>query len=59
MTSESAEAYKLAFEKIFSLCQAKHPDFVVHETIKGIVIDWSAAEMKGLKLAIGEEHTNK
>ena len=45
MTSESAEAYKLAFEKIFSLCTSGHPDFVVHETIKGIVIDWSAAEM--------------
>lgn len=59
MTSESAEAYKLAFEKIFSLCKSRHHDFAVHETIKGIVIDWSAAEMKGLKLAIGDEHANK
>ena len=59
MTSESAEAYKIAFEKIFSLCQARHPNFAVHVTVKGIVIDWSAAEMKGLKLAIGDEHANK
>ena len=40
------------------MCRARHPDFVVHENIKGIVIDWSSAEMKGLKLAIGEEHAN-
>ena len=26
---------------------------------KGIVINWSAAEMKGLKLAIGDEHAKK
>ena len=59
MTSESAEAYKLAFEKTFSLCRARHHNFVVHETTKGIVIGWSAAEMKGLKLAIGDEHANR
>ena len=59
MTSECAEAYKFAFEKIFSLCRNRHPKFVVHETIKGIVIDWSAAEMKGLKLAIGDDQANK
>ena len=59
MTSESAEAYQLVFDKIFSLCRARHPNFVVHETIKGIVIKWSAAEMKGLKLAIGDERANK
>lgn len=59
MTSESAEAYKLAFEKIFSLCKSRHHDFAVHETIKGVVIDWSTTEMKGLKLAIGDEHANK
>ena len=54
LTSETAEAYKIAFQKVFSICRSKHPNFSPSDDIKGIVIDWSKAEMKGLKLVMGE-----
>ena len=39
--------------EIFNQCQEDNTDFKVSE-IKGIVLDWSDTERKGLKLAIGE-----
>ena len=42
LSSETADAYKIAFEKIFNICKARHPNFLPDD-ISGIVIDWSKA----------------
>ena len=55
LSCETAEAYKIAFQNVFRTCKCNRHDFSPSEQIKGIVIDWSQAEMKGLKLALGEE----
>jgi len=46
--------YKLAFQKVFTICKVRHPNINPDDT-KGIVIDWFKAEMKGLKLVVGEK----
>ena len=39
---------------MFTICKVRHPNFNPDDT-EGIVIDWFKAEMKGLKLVIGEK----
>ena len=54
LSCETSDAYRIAFQKVINICRARHPDFSPTDDIKGIVIDWSRAEMNGLKLAVGE-----
>ena len=51
---QDANAYALAYSKTFSKCQSDIKDFKLGESLLGIVIDWSDAEIKGLKKAVGE-----
>ena len=46
--------YKLAFQKMFDTCKERFPNFDAGETLKAIILDWSDAQVNGLKEAIGE-----
>jgi len=52
---ESAEFYKVAFSIMFRVCSDKYPSFEVGKSLKGIIMDWSDAESKGLREAVGDE----
>lgn len=54
LNTQSNLGYKLAFEKMFAYCKNIFPNFDVNETLKAIVLDWSDAQVSGLKAAIGE-----
>ena len=54
MDKQDAEAYALAYSKTFARCKAEIKDFELGKSLLGIVIDWSDAEIKGVKKAVGE-----
>ena len=43
----------LAFKKVFDHCKEKHPDFKLGDFLLAVIVDWSDAEINGLKTAIG------
>ena len=53
--SKHEKASALAFKKTFEKASKDCPKFSLGGTLMGIVIDWSDAEVKGLKAAIGDE----
>lgn len=55
MSKLDAEAYASAFQAIFRCVKKLHPHFGVGKTLKGIVTDWSDAQLRGLHSAIGKE----
>ena len=55
MDCQGADAYALAFRKTFEKCKLLHPDFEPGRTLKGIVLDWSDAEICGLRKAVGKD----
>ena len=55
---ENVQFYAEAFKQIFEQCKEDHKDFKV-ENLKGIVMDWSDTERKGLELAIGKTTAEK
>lgn len=59
LTSQSALAYKLAYDKTFSKCKSDHPEFSPGVTLLGVVTDWSDAEIQGLGGAVGTEIAKK
>ena len=59
MDKLDAQAYKAAFDSIFTQVKKNHPKFGVGKTLKGIIADWSDTQMNGLRSAIGEESANK
>ena len=56
---EDANFYSVAFKAVFDQCKEDHKEFGVGKTLKGIILDWSDTERKGLQLAIGEELCDK
>ena len=54
---ESSEFYRLAFNLMFDTCHKEHSNFQVDESLKGIIVDWSDTEGKGLHEMIGEDTT--
>ena len=52
---EGAKGYGLAYKKIFENYSAEYSEFEVGKSLKGVVIDWSDAEVAGLRGAIGED----
>ena len=44
---------------MFDQCKEDHKEFGVGKSLKGIILDWSNAERKGLQLAIGQELCDK
>ena len=51
LDKQTAEAYALAFRKIFDHCSQSNKIFEVGKNLLGVVIDWSDAEAAGLNLA--------
>ena len=59
MDKQDAIAHALAFKKTFAACKGKYPNFKVGETLLGIVVDWSDAEISGLGQAVGKDLATK
>ena len=51
---EDANFYKRAFELMFQYCRKDHPKFTVVHTLRGIIVDWSDTEAKGLREVVGD-----
>ena len=56
---EDSGFYKKAFELMFHTCQSYHSNFKVGESLKGIIIDWSDTEAKGLHELLGDNVADK
>jgi len=56
---ESAEFYKVAFSTMFRTCSDKYPSFEVGKSLKDVIMDWSNAELKGLREAVRDEIVSK
>ena len=56
---EDSGFYKKAFELVFHTCQSYHSNFKVGESLKGIIIDWSDTEAKGLRELLGDNVADK
>lgn len=54
-----AAAYTTCFNALFQKVKELHPDFVVGESLLGILADWSDTQIKGLEGAIGKETVTK
>ena len=52
---EDTNFYKKAFELMFHYCRKDHPKFNVGDTLKGIIVDWSDTETKGLREVVGDK----
>ena len=52
---EDTNFYKKAFELVFHYCRKDHPKFKVGDTLKGIIVDWSDTETKGLREVVGDK----
>lgn len=59
LDKQDANAYALAYSKTFAKCKSQFENFVVGESLLGIVIDWSDAEIKGLEHAVGKDLASK
>lgn len=57
MSSLTAEAYKLAFGKVFSITTNLYPEFNHGAEVKGWILDFSSAQHQGLAKIIGEKAT--
>ena len=55
LNNQSQQGYKLAFKKMFDACREKHSEFELGDSLKAIILDWSDAEINGLKEAIGDD----
>ena len=40
---------------MFRMCHDRYLNFKVGETLKGVIMDWSDAEARGLREAVGDE----
>jgi hypothetical protein len=55
LDNQSEQGYKLAFKKVFDHCKEKYSDFKLGESLLAVIVDWSDAEINGLKAAIGDK----
>ena len=53
LNRQTAEAYALAFKKVFTRCFSSYPRFKPGSTPLGVLTDWDDAEINGLKSAVG------
>ena len=56
---EDTEFYKNAFTLMFQTCKKDYPRFKLENNLKGIIVDWSDTETKGLREAIGEDTADR
>ena len=55
LDNQSEQGYRLAFRKVFDHCKENYPDFKLGESLLAVIVDWSDAEINGLKAAIGDK----
>lgn len=55
LNRQTAEANALAFKKVFTRCSNVNHCFKPGSTRLGVLTDWSDAEIKGLKYAVGKD----
>lgn len=55
LSTQSEQGYRLAYKKMFDHCKDQYSNFDLGKSLQAIVIDWSDAEVNGLKAAIGEK----
>ena len=55
LNTQSEPGYKLAFKKMFTHCKDNFPDFVLGKSLVAVILDWSDAQINGLKAAIGDQ----
>ena len=58
LDKEGAKGYGLAYKKMFEKC-SDYPEFDVRKSLKGVVTDWSDAEIARLRSAVGENLGSK
>ena len=51
----TAEALATVLREMFDEVKLDHSNFVVGETLKGILIDWFDTQLKALRVVIGDE----
>ena len=51
----TSEANKEAFGAMSCIVKADYPKFTVGKTLYGMIVDWSDAQIRGLKEAFGSE----
>ena len=52
---EDANFYKKAFELMFHTYHKYYPHFKVGDSLRGIIVDWSDTEAKGLHEVVGSK----
>jgi hypothetical protein len=55
LDKERAKGYGLAYKNMFDKCCTDHSNFEVGKSLKGVVTDWSNAEIVGQRGAIGDD----
>ena len=58
MTSTSAQAYAVAISAVFDCCNDDNNTDVA-KSLKAIIIDWSDAQIAGLKSVVGEQRSEE
>ena len=56
---EDSSFYETPFNLMFNTCSKDCPQFKVEKNVKGIIVDWSDTESKGLRDAIGQKLADK
>ena len=59
LDAQYSVGYALCFKKLSEKCKSSRSDFELGITLQKIVIDWSDAEINGLKSAVGKEMGDK
>ena len=59
LDAQNSAEYGLCFKKLFEKCKSSRADFELGITLQGMVIEWSDAEIKGLKSTVGKEMADK
>ena len=56
---QNSAGYAQCFKKLFEKCKSSRTDFELGMTLQGMVIEWSDAEIKGLRSNVGKEMADK
>ena len=59
LDTQTSAGYALGFRKMFEKCKNASESFELGLILQGIVTDWSDAEIRGLKTAVGKDMAEK
>ena len=51
----TAEALATVLREMFDQVKLDHSNFIVGETLKGILVDWSDTQLKALRVVLGDK----